>query len=86
MMGVAIASISGVRVGVRETVHRITYTVFTKAGKYNVPESASSSYEVQVVENSFQSPVEKVTLPSESANLHHSHEARLTEGRRICSP
>jgi hypothetical protein len=85
MMEVAIASIFGVRVGVRETVHSITYTVFTKAGKYNVPESASSSYQIHVLENGYQSPVEKVTLPSESANLPHSCETRLAEGRRICS-
>ena len=62
--------VRGFRVKVRDTVHRITYTVFTRAGRYRVPNLPASSFEVRVLEDAFQSPLEQVELkPGESKTV-----------------
>lgn len=52
------------RVQVRDTIHRLTYTVFTNKGQYDVFNLPSSTYELRVVEEGFDSPVHTVTLNS----------------------
>ena len=50
------------RVRARDTVHLISYTVFTSKGKYHIYNLPASSYEVQVREPGFESSVQVVEL------------------------
>jgi virginiamycin B lyase len=50
------------RVKARDTVHLITYTVFTNKGAYHIYNLPPSSYQVQVMEAGFDSPEQKVEL------------------------
>lgn len=50
------------RVKARDTVRLITYTVFTNKGKYNLYNLPPSTYQVQVMEEGFESPVQSVAL------------------------
>ena len=50
------------RVKARDSVHRIAYTVFTRSGRYQIYHLPPSTYEVQVLENGFESPVERVEV------------------------
>ena len=50
------------RVKARDTLHRITYTVFTNKGRYQNLQPAARSYEVQVLEVGFDSRVQKVEV------------------------
>lgn len=50
------------RVKAKDTVHLITYTVFTNKGKYNLYKLPPSTYQVQVMEPGFESPVQDVEL------------------------
>ena len=54
--------VQGFAVKARDTIHRMTYTVFTRNGRYQAPNLPASSYEVRVVQKGFESPVEKVDL------------------------
>ena len=42
------------RVKARDTVHRISYTVYTVAGRYQIFNLPPSTYDVQVVEDGFE--------------------------------
>ncbi len=52
------------RVKAKDTVRKITYTVFTKDGQYAIHRLSPSNYQVQVLEEGFASPVESVELKS----------------------
>jgi streptogramin lyase len=54
--------VRGLRVKARHTVNRIAYTVFTNRGRYQIYHLPPGPYEVQVVEEAFESPVQKVEL------------------------
>ena len=53
------------RVKARDTVHRISYTVYTIAGRYQIFNLPPSTYDVQVIEEGFESPVRTVEVRSE---------------------
>lgn len=56
------------RVAAKDTLHKITYTVFTRRGQYNIYNLPDSTYEVKVVEEAYDSPVQKVELkPGQTA-------------------
>src|ERR1019366_6350663 len=46
-------TVRGFRVKLQDTVHRITYTVFTRAGRYEVSDLPPSHYAVQVLQEGF---------------------------------
>ena len=52
------------RVKARDTVHRISYTVYTVGGRYQIFNLPPSTYEVQALEEGFESPVETVEVTS----------------------
>jgi streptogramin lyase/mono/diheme cytochrome c family protein len=54
--------VRALRVKARDTVHRIAYTVFTQNGRYTINNLPPSSYDVQVLEGDFDSPVEKADV------------------------
>lgn len=60
------------RVQARDVVHRVTYTVFTYRGAYQIFNLPPSTYELRIIEEGFDSPVQQVTLGSgetQMANL-----------------
>ena len=52
------------RVKARDTVHRISYTVYTVAGRYQIFNLPPSTYDMLVIEEGFESPVETVEVTS----------------------
>lgn len=50
------------RVAAKDTVHKITYTVFTRRGQYNIYNLPVSTYEVSVIEENFDAPAQKVEV------------------------
>lgn len=52
------------RVSVKDTLHKITYTVFTRKGQYQIFNLLPSTYDLQVVEEAYDSPVQNVELRS----------------------
>jgi streptogramin lyase/mono/diheme cytochrome c family protein len=54
--------VRALRVKARDTVHRISYTVFTQKGRYAINNLPPSSYDVQVLETDFESPVVSVAV------------------------
>lgn len=54
--------VRGFRVKFRHTVHRMTYTVFTRAGGYHISNLPPGPYEVRVMEPNFESPIQKIEL------------------------
>ena len=50
------------RVKARDTVHRISYTVYTVAGRYQIFNLPPSTYDVQVVEDGFEPLVKTTTV------------------------
>ena len=60
------------RVAANDTLHKITYTVFTRGGQYNIYNLPASTYQVSVIEEYFDSPVQKVDLKggqTQTANI-----------------
>ena len=53
------------RVKARDTMHRISYTVYTVGGSYQIFNLPPSTYEVSVLEEGFESPVETVKVTSD---------------------
>lgn len=49
--------VRGLRVKARDTVNRITYTVFTRDGRYQLSGLPPGAYDVRVLEERFESPV-----------------------------
>jgi virginiamycin B lyase len=68
-------TVYGFQVKARDITHRITYTVFTRSGKYQIPNLLSGSYEVRVVQKGFQSPTHKVELET---GQHQTLDLELT--------
>jgi streptogramin lyase/mono/diheme cytochrome c family protein len=54
--------VRGLRVKARDTEHRINYVVFTRQGRYQITNLPAASYDVQVLEADFDSPVQTVTV------------------------
>jgi hypothetical protein len=54
--------VRALRVSAKDTLHKVTYTVFTRKGEYSIYNLPPSSYDVVVVEDAFDSPVQKVEL------------------------
>lgn len=52
------------RVKARDSVRRISYTVYTVDGRYRIFNLPASTYDVQVIEEGFESPVETVAVTS----------------------
>src|SRR5262245_50595590 len=50
------------RVKARDTAHKITYTVFTRKGAYQIFHLPPGTYEVLVLEEGYTSPVQTVEL------------------------
>lgn len=50
------------RVKARDSVHRISYTVYTVGSRYQIFNLPPSTYDVQVLEDGFSSPIETVTV------------------------
>ena len=60
------------RVKARDTVRRITYTVFTNKGRYQAFNLPAGSYEVSALQEGFESPIQRVQLKgggAETADL-----------------
>lgn len=55
------------RVKARDSVHKIIYTVFTNGGRYQIYNLPPSTYDVQVLEVGFDSPVRTVDLKTGDA-------------------
>ena len=55
------------RVKARDSVHKIIYTVFTNGGRYQIYNLPPSTYDVQVLEVGFDSPVRTVDLQAGDA-------------------
>ena len=55
------------RVKARDSVHKIIYTVFTNGSRYQIYNLPPSTYEVQVLEVGFESPVRTVDLKAGDA-------------------
>ena len=53
------------RVKARDSVHRISYTVYTVDGRYRIYNLPPSTYEIQVIEGGFESPVETVEVTAD---------------------
>jgi streptogramin lyase len=54
--------VRALRVSAKDTVHKVTYTVFMHKGEYSIYNLPPSSYDVFVVEDAFDSPVQKVDV------------------------
>ena len=50
------------RVKVRDTVHRVSYTVYTVGGRYQIFNLPPSTYDVQILEEGFESPAQTVEV------------------------
>lgn len=61
--------VRGLRVKAKDPVHRISYTVFTNQGRYQIFNLPPGPYEVQVVEEAFESPVQKVEVRAGQTQL-----------------
>ncbi len=55
------------RVKARDTVRRITYTVFTNQGRYHLYNLPAGTYEVSALQEGFESPIERVQLEAGEA-------------------
>ncbi len=65
------ADVVAFRVKARDTVHRISYTVYTVRGRYQIFNLPPSTYDVQVMEEGFDSPVQTVEVTSgQTTNLN----------------
>src|SRR5258706_11126194 len=54
--------VRGFQVKARDTVNRITYTAFTRSGRYRIPDLPPSTYEIRVTQKGFDSPVQQIKL------------------------
>ena len=74
--------VRALRVKARNTATRTAYTVFTVKGRYQIHNLPAGPYEVQVVEEAFESPVQKVQL---AAGQTATANIALKQQRRICA-
>jgi len=59
--------VRALRVQARDTIHRITYTVYTNKGRYRIADLPPSTYEVRVLEPEFDSPVLTVDVRADGS-------------------
>ncbi len=75
--------VRALRVKARNTATRTAYTVFTVKGRYQIHNLPAGPYEVQVVEEAFESPVQKVQLAASqtaTANIGVKQHAAFARG------
>ena len=75
--------VRALRVKARNTATRTAYTVFTVKGRYQIHNLPAGAYEVQVVEEAFESPVQKVQLAASqtaTANIGVKQHAAFARG------
>ena len=65
--------VRGFRVKARDTVNRIMYTTFTKAGRYRFVDLPASDYEIWVLQQGYESPVEGTQIDRKSTRLNSTH-------------
>lgn len=69
------------RVRAADTVHKITYTVFTAKGRYQIFNLPASRYDVQVIEEGFESPVQSVEVRGgQTAMANLALKAKVAQG------
>src|SRR5262245_63008011 len=59
--------VRALRVKATDTVHKISYTVFTTKGRYQIFNLPASTYSVRVVEEEFEGPAQTVEVRSGQA-------------------
>ena len=75
--------VRALRVKARNTATRTAYTVFTVKGRYQIHNLPAGPYQVQVVEEAFESPVQKVELAASqtaTANIGVKQHAAFARG------
>ncbi len=78
--------VQALRVQARDTVNRVTYTVFTVGGEYHIYNLPPAEYEVSVLEEEFKSPrplVKVAAGKSENANLELEALKPLPAGKGV---
>jgi virginiamycin B lyase len=75
--------VRALRVKARNTSTRVAYTVFTVKGRYQILNLPAGPYDVQVVEEAFESPVQQVQLgdrQTQTANIAVKMKAAFARG------
>jgi hypothetical protein len=73
----------GIRVKARDTVRRIAYTVYTRNGRYQIFNLPASRYEVQIVEEAYDTPLQTVEVTAgatKTVDLALKAKMRLHQG------
>src|ERR1700730_17015106 len=72
------------RVRAKDTVHLISYTVFTNKGQYHIYNLPPSTYDVQVMERGFDSPAQSVELKAaETKTVDVALKAKAERERKV---
>src|SRR3984893_721446 len=72
------------RVKAKDTVHLITYVVFTNKGQYHIYKLPPSKYEIQVMETGFNSPAQTVDLKAtETKTVDLALKAKTVRERKV---
>ena len=75
--------VRALRVKATDTVNKISYTVFTNSGRYQIRNLPASKYTVQIVEEEFEAPTQTVDVPAgapQTANLALKHKQVIIQG------
>lgn len=72
------------RVKAKDTVHLITYVVFTNKGQYHIYKLPPSTYQIQVMERGFDSPAQSVELKAaETKTVDVALKAKAERERKV---
>jgi streptogramin lyase len=75
--------VRALRVKATDTVNKISYTVFTNKGRYQIRDLPASNYSVQIVEEEFEAPAQTVDIragASQTVNLALKHRQVIVQG------
>ena len=75
--------VRALRVKATDTLNKISYTVFTAKGRYQIPNVPPGSYSVAIVEEEFEGPAQNVTVTAagtQTANLALKHKQVTAQG------
>jgi len=75
--------VRALRVKAIDTVNKISYTVFTNRGRYQIRDLPASKYTVQIVEEEFEAPAQTVDVPAgapQTVNLVLKHKQVFIQG------
>src|SRR5262249_23508980 len=75
--------VRALRVRAMDTAHKIAYTVFTQKGQYHIFNVPTGTYDLQVMEEEWNAPVQKVTVAegqTQSVNLAVTPRATSPDG------